>query len=191
MKRVPFFLCAFFWAASVSAKEYRIEKDYSIIEFRIRHLVSMTEGHFSEFDGALHYDPSSPESAVLKVLIRTKSIDTHNKQRDKHLRNKDFFNVSQYPTATYESQRVTTLGKDHLKVDGVLTLLGVSRPVSLDVHVRGTTTDDYGRHRAGFSAETHISRKDFGMTWNETLDSGGLLLGDEVEIEIEIDAVER
>lgn len=176
---------------SVQARSYRIEKDYSIIEFRIRHLVSMTEGHFTDFDGTLDYDPAKPEDAKVDVTVRPASVDTRNKRRDKHLRNEDFFYVSKYPIARYVSQSVKRLGLDRLQVEGFLTLRGVTLPVSLEVTLRGATRDDFGRGHAGFSATARINRKDFGITWNETLDNGGFLLGDEVSLEIEMDAVEQ
>lgn len=189
MKRA--LLLLLFLAGAAEARIYRIEKEYSVVEFRIRRLVSRTEGHFTDFEGVLNYDPAQPQQAHMDVTLRPGSVDTRNKPRDKHLRGQDFFDVARYPTARYVSRSVTPMGPDQLQVDGFLTLRGITQPVSLNVKLRGAATDDIGRARAGFSAETRINRKDFGITWNETLDNGGLLLGDDVDLEMEIDAVEK
>lgn len=181
------------WAlgALAQAAEYAADPVHSQVGFQIRHLVSKTRGYFKEYDVTLSYDPAKPEASKVEAVIQTQGIDTNHEKRDNHLRSPDFFNVEKFPTMTYQSASAKRVAPNKLKVAGTLTLLGVSKPVTLDVEEGGVAKDPWGNTRAGFVATAKINRKDFGMVWNKALDAGGLLLGDDVEINLEIEAVQK
>jgi polyisoprenoid-binding protein YceI len=125
----------------------------------------------------------------VKAVIQAASIDTNEPDRDKHLRSDDFFAVNQFPTLTFTSTRVTKRGADSFDVVGDLTIHGVTRPVTLDVSFLGQAKDPWGNERLGFEAETTINRKDFGLNWNAALETGGFLVGDEVKINLSVQAL--
>jgi len=170
------------------AAEYVADHAHSTVGFRIRHLVAKTSGNFTDYDFKLNYDPAKAETAKVEATIRTKSINTQNEKRDEHLRNADFFHVEKYPTMTFVSSQVSRVAPNQLKVDGTLTMLGVSKPVTLNVEEGGVIKDPWGNTKAGFTATTTINRKDFGMVYNKVLDAGSLMLGEDVEITLEIEA---
>jgi len=185
-------LSLFIAVPAAQAVDYTLDKAHSSVGFKIRHMVvSKTAGSFKDYDVKITgYDAAKPEGAKIEAVIQTKSVDTANEKRDEHLRGADFFKVDQFPTMTYTSSKVTRAGDKKLKVEGTLTLLGVSKPVTLDVEEGGTLKDPWGLTRTGFTATTKINRKDFGMNYNTVLDNGGLALGEEVEITIEIEATQ-
>ncbi len=176
---------------SVQAAVYSIDPAHSTVGFKVRHLVSQVPGTFSKFSGTIDYDPAAPGKGSVETSIETASIDTHNEKRDGHLRSADFLEVEKYPQMTFKSRRVRPAGKDKLEVLGDLTLHGVTKPATLFVDVSGMTKDPWGGTRTGFSAITQIKRSDYGIIWNKTLESGGMLLGDDVNISIEIEAVQQ
>ncbi len=162
---------------SANAAEYEIDIEgmHAFVQFRIVHLgYSVLAGRFNDFGGSFNWDKSNPGAASIKVDIKTASVDSNHAERDKHLRGEDFLDVEKYPTATFKSTRY--LGDiNGGKMDGILTLRGVSKPVTLDVKVIGEGDDPWGGYRAGFSATTKIRRADFGMKYNlgpaaETMD---------------------
>src|SRR5262249_34113203 len=158
------------------------------VSFRIRHLFTSVNGHFETFEGKVVFDPKAPAKTHVEGSIDAASINTGVTKRDDHLRSADFFDVAKYPKITFESGEVTDVdssGKSG-KMHGTLTMHGVSKPVLLDVAFLGAGKDPQGKERAGFHAETKINRKDFGLSWNKTLESGGMLVGDEVTIEIDV-----
>jgi len=183
-------LVLFFGISATQAAEYALDKAHSQAGFKIRHFVSKTAGQFTDYDFKLKYDPANVEKSSVEATIQTKSVDTNNEKRDEHLRTADFFNVEKFPTMTFKSTGVKRIAPTKLQIDGTLTLLGVSKPVTLDVEEGGTLKDPWGVTRAGFMATTKINRKDFGMVFNKTLDTGGLMLGEEVEIAIDIEATQ-
>jgi polyisoprenoid-binding protein YceI len=167
-----------------------IDTSHSELGFRVRHLVSRVRGTFGEWSGTLQVDPDRLEQGSVSVVIRTASIDTRHDRRDNHLRSADFFDVENHPTMAFVSQRVERSGEG-VRVHGTLTMRGVSRAVVLDGEFLGMTVDGQGRRRLGFEASTTINRHDFGVSWNNLVAGGGLVLGDEVTIQMAIAAIER
>jgi polyisoprenoid-binding protein YceI len=162
---------------------------HSSINFWVRHLmVSKVHGRFTKWTGFIELDEANPGASRTEVEIDAASIDTKEPQRDGHLRSADFLDVEKYPNITFRSTGVETAGDKRYRVKGDLTIRGVTRPVVLDVEYAGRVKDPWGGERVGFTAKTSIDRKDFGLTWNQTLDAGGVVVGDKVEIDIEIEA---
>jgi polyisoprenoid-binding protein YceI len=170
------------------AKQYEIDESHSNVGFRIRHMVSKVSGKFNKVTGTIDWDAAKAGEGKTVVKIDAASIDTGNAKRDEHLRAPDFFDVKKYPSIEFASTGVKDASDKGGKVEGVIKLHGVEKPVTLDMKFNGEAKDPWGNDRAGFTATTTLNRKDFGMQWNKTLDAGGLLLGDEVEITLEIEA---
>jgi polyisoprenoid-binding protein YceI len=177
--------------ATTATTTYTIDKAHSEATFQVRHLLTKVRGRFSDFEGTIEYDPDSPQRSSVKAMIQATSIDTNEADRDKHLRSADFFGVDQFPTLTFTSTRVTKKGRDTFDMVGDLTIHGVTRPVTLNVSFLGKAKDPWGNERLGFEADTTINRKDFGLTWNAALETGGFLVGDEVKINLSVQALPR
>ncbi|HEY6907984.1 MAG TPA: YceI family protein [Myxococcales bacterium] len=174
------------------ATTWNIDPTHSAIQFAVRHMVvSKTRGRFAKWSGKLVFDPEKPTASSVEVSIDPASIDTADEQRDGHLRSPDFFDVQKFPTASFKSKRIEDAGGDRYRVIGDLTLHGVTRPVVLDATYEGTGKDPWGGERAGFSASLTIDRKDFGLEWNKALETGGLLVGEKVELTLEVEAVKQ
>jgi polyisoprenoid-binding protein YceI len=168
---------------------WNIDASHSTIGFAIRHMVfSKVRGRFLKVTGAIQLDDDLATSSV-DVAIDAASIDTGTAQRDAHLRSADFFDVERFPELRFRSTRVDDLGEGQLRVTGTLTIRDVSREVVLDVEPTGRGTDPWGNQRTGFAARTSIDRKDFGLAWNQLLEAGGVLVGDRVDIELDVEAV--
>jgi polyisoprenoid-binding protein YceI len=173
------------------AERYTIDPSHSTVGFKIRHLaISSVPGHFGDFSGSLEFDPQAVEKSRVEATIVTKSIDTANKKRDDHLKGADFFDEPNNPTITFKSTKVESVSEGVFKATGDLTMHGVTKPVTLAVEYTGGATDPWGNKRVGFSATTSLSRKDFGITWNKALDAGGVVLGDEVKVSLEIEGIQ-
>jgi polyisoprenoid-binding protein YceI len=175
--------------ASAAAETYKIDPAHSSVGFSIRHFFSKVPGHFKAFEGTITLDPKDLSNASVSVTIDAASIDTAVADRDKHLSGPDFFDVAKFPKMTFVSTEVTSRGPNKATVKGNLSIKGVTRPVVLEAEVLGFSPDPWGGYRGGFEAKTTIIRKDFGISWNKTLDGGGLLLGDDVEILLNIEGV--
>lgn len=177
-------------AAHAAPTTYEIDKVHSSILFKIRHMLSKTTGQFQQFGGTVTVDPDKRDSVEVSAAIVAGSVDTDDAKRDQHLRGADFFDVEKFPQITFTGGKLTDVNADRTKakVEGMLTLHGVTKPVVLDVEWLGVATDPWGNTKAAFSATTKINRKDYGMVWNKTLDAGGYLIGEEVEIELNIEA---
>jgi polyisoprenoid-binding protein YceI len=162
---------------------------HSGIDFTVRHLlVSKVRGRFTKWTGSLEIDEENYAKSKCEVEIDVKSVETHEAQRDAHLRSGDFFEVDKHPKLTFKSKSVVEKG-NHLAITGDLTLRGTTKEVVLDVERAGVVAKDpWGKRRAGFTATTTINRKDFGVSFNQVLDAGGLALSEEVAITIEIEA---
>ena len=165
---------------------YKVDVDHSGVSFSIRHFVSNVSGRFRDFDGVIKYDKANPAASSVEFTVRAASIDTTNNDRDEHLRSKDFFDVQKFPTLTFSSTQVAAKDSSTLNVTGNLTLHGVTRSITLPVSLLGTVKTPRGE-KAGFETAFKIDRKEFGITWNNVLDSGPVL-GDEVKITIEVEA---
>lgn len=173
---------------ALGADTYVIDKGHSEVGFQIRHLMAKVRGRFTDFQGQIQADPAKPEASSVELTIQATSIDTANPNRDKDLRGADFFDVEKHPQITFKSTRIKAKGKDSYDVTGVLTMRGVSREVTLPVSFLGFMKDQRGNERVGFETAITLNRKDFGIVWNRTLDAGGVLLGDEVYISINLEA---
>lgn len=169
-----------------------IDASHSTITFSVRHLmISKVRGRFSRFDGTVDFDEQNPTNSKVQVTIDASSIDTRDERRDGHLMSPDFLDVANYPTLTFVSKRVEMIDESHGRIIGDLTIRGVTREVTLDVEYNGQSKSPWGTISAGFSATTKINRKDWGLTWNVALETGGVLVGEEVTIEIEIEIVKQ
>jgi len=178
-------------ASAASAADYKVDKSHTGVTFKIRHLFTKVDGRFDEFEGMIKFDPDNFADSSVEGTIQTASINTFNEKRDAHLRKADFFDVEKYPTITFKSTKITDIdtAAKTAKVHGDLTMHGVTKPIVLDVAYLGTGKDPWGNMRGGFGAKTTLNRKDFGLNWNQTLETGGLLVGEEVEIEINVEAL--
>jgi polyisoprenoid-binding protein YceI len=173
----------------MATQRWNIDTTHSTVEFVARHLVvTKVRGHFATWSGHIEIDNDDITRSSAAATIEVASIDTREAQRDGHLKSPDFLDAEKFPQITFASKSLAKDGSD-LTVTGDLTIHGVTREVSLQVENHGTTKDPWGNTRALFAAKTHLSRKDFGLSWNQTLETGGLLVSDKIEIEIEIQAV--
>jgi polyisoprenoid-binding protein YceI len=174
-----------------SAAAWNIDPDHSNIGFKVRHLmVSNVKGNFEKHSGTIDLDDKDIAKSRITVTIDTNSINTSVQKRDEHLRSADFFDVAKYPTMTFVSKKVARAGKDKLQVTGDLTLHGVTRQVVLDVEGPSLESKDpWGNIRRGASATTKINRKDFGLVWNKALETGGVAVGEDVTIYLEIELI--
>jgi len=174
-------------ALPASAETYTIDAGHSEVGFKIRHLVSNVRGRFNDFSGTINMDPKNIQSSSVEFRIKAESIDTNQANRDKHLRAEDFFFVEKYPEITFKSDSVKPAGKDKYNVTGTLTMRGVSKKVTLPVTYTGEVKDPWGNTKAGFETSTTLNRKDYGIVWNQAVDNGGVILGDDVQIEINLE----
>jgi polyisoprenoid-binding protein YceI len=177
----------------MSATTWKLDATHSQVEFAVKHMMfTNVRGRFADVEGTLTLDAGAPGRSSVEVTIRTASVDTRVADRDAHLRSGDFFDVEAHPTMTFRSRRVegslANVG-DAFKVVGDLTLRGISREVVLEARFEGTGTDPWGNTRSGFSAVTSIDRRDFGLTWSQALETGGVLVGHEVKIDLQVQAV--
>jgi len=176
----------------VALETWKIDPSHSAIGFSVRHMVvSKTRGRFTKWSGQIRFDPANPAASSVEVTIDPASIDTADAQRDAHLRSPDFFDVEKYPVASFRSTKVEDRGGDRYDITGDLTIHGVTRPVVLDAVYEGSGKDPWGGERAGFIASTTIVRKDFGLEWNKALDTGGVLVGEKVELSLEVEAIRQ
>lgn len=166
-----------------------VDPDHSIIEFRVAHMVvSKTAGRFMDYSGFVDMDPDAKTFRAIEATINTASVNTNQEKRDAHLRNADFFDVEKFPTMTYKMKSYKKQGDGYTAV-GDLTLRGVTKEITLVGNFNGVTKDPWGNQRAGFNGEGKLNRKDFGMVWNKTLDNGGLVVGDDVHIRLDIECI--
>ena len=174
-----------------STRTYKIDKSHSEAIFQVRHLLTKVRGRFSDFEGTVEFNEANPEQSSVNFTIQATSIDTAEQDRDKHLRTADFFDVENHGTITFHSKRIDAKGGDSIDVIGDLTIHGVTKEVTLPVTHLGKAKDPWGNERLGFEAETTINRKDFGLNWNKALESGGVLVGDDVNVGLEIELVKK
>lgn len=172
------------WAAT-----YVLDADHTTVGFKIRHLFSYARGTFGQFEGQFEYEPGQPEAWKASAVIQAASIDTAVEKRDAHLRSPDFFDVEKFPTIAFVSTGVREVTETRATLDGNLTIHGVTKPVVLDLRVHGVGKDPWGNTRSGFTATTTINRKDFGLTWHKAVETGQLVVGEEVEITIDVEGM--
>ena len=189
LSRLVVILLALALAPSAWAAAYTLDQTHTTVGFRIRHLLSYVQGTFNEFEGTFEYDPEHPEAWKASATIQAASIDTRVEPRDKHLRSGDFFDVERFPAITFTSTDVTEATAAGATLHGLLSLHGVEQPVVLDLAIHGVAKDPWGNTRAGFTATTTINRADFGVTWNQALETGQVLVGEDVQITIEVEGI--
>ena len=178
-------LIASFLGAAV--EEFVFDKSHTSVGFRIRHWLTKVEGRFRDYDGRIWIDREDPAASKVELTIQAASIDTGNERRDNHLRSADFFEVEKYPAITFKSSKVESKGKDLYEVTGDFTMHGVTKTIV--VPVRHTGFIDLGKQqKAGFEITFPLNRKDYGITWNRAADQGGVMLGDDVEIHVLVEA---
>jgi polyisoprenoid-binding protein YceI len=169
---------------------YDIDPTHTRIGFVARHaMVTKVRGGFNDFAGSIDIDGANPAASTATLTIKTDSIDTRNADRDAHLRSGDFLQLDEFPEITFVSTGVTQTGDTAFDVTGDLTVKDVTRPVTVEFDYEGTAKDPFGNTRVGFEGSATISRKDFGITWNAALDTGGVLVGDKVVLEFEVSAI--
>jgi polyisoprenoid-binding protein YceI len=172
---------------------YEIDPSHSQAQFQVRHMmISNVRGEFNKVAGTVDYDPSNPANSRIEATVDATTINTREPKRDEHLRSAEFFDVAKFPTLTFVSKKVTPNGPGKLKVSGDLTIHGVTRTAVLDVtNLTGEVKDPWGVPRVGASATTVVNRNDFGLTWNKAIEAGGVLVGDEVTINLEIELTKK
>jgi len=179
-------------ATAPSTTIWEIDPAHSTAEFSIRHMMITTvKGRFSGITGAVEGDPEDLTTAKVHLDIDVNTIDTRQPDRDKHLRSADFFDVEKYPTMSFESTRITRTGSNTYDVVGNLTLHGVTKEVVCQVTYEGQGKDPWGGTRAGYTATTTLNRKDYGLMWNVALETGGVLVGDQVKVSVELETVKK
>lgn len=168
---------------------WNVDKVHSEVSFQVRHFVSKVRGRFGDFSGTIRIDAAKPEASSVEFTIRTASIDTNEPKRDAHLKSPDFFDAEKYPEIRFVSKRVVPKSDTSYDVAGDLTMHGVTKEVTLPVTFHGVAKDAWGGERAGFETGTTLNRKDYGINWNKALDQGGFMLGDDVTVSVNIEAV--
>jgi len=195
MKRLSLSLSILLAVAPTAAlaTTWEIDSAHSSAEFSVRHLmVSNVKGHFGKVNGTVNVDDKDITKSTVEATIDAKTIDTREPKRDEHLRSPDFFDTAKFPTITFKSTSVKKAGKDKLKVAGDLTMHGVTKSVVLDVTGPAKEAKDpWGNVKSGVSATTKISRKDYGLLWNKALETGGVTVGDEVAISLELELMKK
>jgi polyisoprenoid-binding protein YceI len=174
----------------MAQEKWNFDTVHSHVGFSVRHLmISKVNGHFKVWSGTMITDEANPAASSVEVEIDAASIDTQEPKRDEHLRSADFLDAANHPKITFKSAKVAKVDDDRYNVTGTLTIRGVSKEVMLDTEFAGRQKDPWGGERAGFSAKTTINRQDFGLVFNMPLEGGGVMVGDKVNITLEIEAV--
>ncbi|MEV5875675.1 YceI family protein [Streptomyces sp. NPDC052101] len=172
--------------------DYTIDPAHTTIGFTARHaMVTNVKGGFHDFTGTLHLDGSDPARSTATLDVRMESIDTGNADRDGHLKSSDFFKTDEFPAMTFRSTRAEALGGDDYRITGDLSLLGVTKPISIDLEFNGIAKDPFGNERVGFEGRTEILRSEWGLTWNAALETGGVLVSDKIKLNFDISAIKN
>ncbi|MDJ0342069.1 YceI family protein [Streptomyces sp. H10-C2] len=170
--------------------DYTIDPTHSEVGFSVRHaMVTTVRGQFAEYEGSLHLDGADPHLSTAELVIKVASIDTNQAQRDDHLRTGDFFDAPAFPEITFRSISAERLGEDSYRLTGDLTIKGTTRPVTLDLAYNGAAKDLYGNERVGFEGTAKIDRTDWGLNYNAALETGGVLIGEQVKLHFDISAI--
>ena len=176
-------------ASQASAASWQVDTSHTNVGFSVSHLFTSVQGRFNDFDATITFDPEDPQKTVVKATIKAASINTNHEKRDKHLRSSDFFDVEKYPTLAFESTEMKKWSGKRGELAGNLTIHGVTKAVVFDVVYLGRGSDPWENVRAGFRATLTINRKDYGLNWNEVLETGGFLVGNEIEIRIDAEGI--
>jgi len=184
-KLVKLGLASILSAGALYAGTYNVDASHSNVGFKVKHLmISNVSGKFNTFTGKINYDEKTNTLKALEGKVEINSIDTDNKKRDGHLKSADFFDASKYPTLTFKLDKI-----DDDKAYGVLTIKGVSKNIELDFENNGTVKDPWGNQRVGLELSGKINRKDYGLNWNKTLEAGGVVVGEKVKLNIELEGI--
>ncbi|QNK57641.1 YceI family protein [Paenibacillus sp. PAMC21692] len=171
---------------------WAVDASHSVVEFSVRHMmIAKVRGFFHAFEASIEADVDDLTTADITFKIDLSSVDTRNGDRDAHLKSGDFFDVEKHPTLDFKATSITKSGKGEYEVTGDVTLHGVTRSETFEVSFEGSGKDPWGNTKAGFSAKGAINRSDYGLTYNAALETGGVLIGDEVKISIEIEALQQ
>ncbi|MGW2648228.1 YceI family protein [Streptomyces sp. NPDC001393] len=172
--------------------DYTIDPAHTTIGFVARHaMVTNVKGAFQDFTGTLHLDGADPARSTATIDVEMASIDTGNADRDGHLKSSDFFKIDEFPTMTFRSTRAEALGGDAYRITGDLSLLGVTRPITIDLEFNGAAKDPFGNERVGFEGKAEILRSEWGLTWNAALETGGVLVSDRIKLNFDISAIKN
>ncbi|WP_318201212.1 YceI family protein [Streptomyces sp. SCL15-4] len=172
--------------------DYAIDPAHSTIGFVARHaMVTNVKGGFGDFTGTLHLDGADPAKSTAVLDVRVESIDTGNADRDTHLKSADFFKTDEFPMMTFRSTGAQALGGEDYRVTGELSLLGVTKPLTIDLEFNGSAKDPFGNERVGFTGKAEILRSEWGLTWNAALETGGVLVSDKVKLTFDISAIKQ
>jgi polyisoprenoid-binding protein YceI len=173
---------------ALAAETYEFDKSHTTVAFQVRHIFTMLGGKFQDFSGTIRIDRAKPEASSVEFTIKADSIFTNDAKRDAHLKSPDFFDAPTHPTITFRSTSMKPNGKDSWLVTGDLTMRGMTKPVTLPVTFLGEGKDPWGNEKVGFETSTTLNRKDYGINWNKALDQGGVLVGDEVKVQVSVEA---
>ena len=172
--------------------DYELDPAHTTIGFVARHaMVTNVKGHFADFTGTLHLDGADPSSSTATIDVVMDSIDTGNADRDGHLKSADFFKTDEFPTMTFRSTEAEALGGDDYRITGDLTILGTTRPISIDLEFNGAAKDPFGNERVGFEGKAEISRAEWGLTRNAALETGGMLVSDKIKLVFDVSAIRK
>ncbi|CAM5315527.1 YceI family protein [Streptomyces pharetrae] len=172
--------------------DYTIDAAHTTIGFTARHaMVTNVKGKFLDFSGSLHLDGADPSRSSASIDVKMDSIDTGNADRDGHLRSADFFKTDEFPAMTFRSTGAESLGGDDYRVTGDLSILGVTKPITIDLEFNGAAKDPFGNERVGFEGRATILRSEFGLTWNAALETGGFLVSDKIKLNFDISAIKN
>ncbi|MEY4668018.1 MAG: hypothetical protein RL518_717 [Pseudomonadota bacterium] len=190
MKKILALPLAILLSSTCWAADYQIDPSHSSVVFKVKHLaISSVPGRFGDVSGTFSFDPGKIEDARAQATISVSSINTMDAKRDEHLKGADFFDASKYPSISFTTTRVDKVSDSAFKAHGDLSIHGVTKPVVLDVVYGGSAKDPWGKERIAFEAKTLINRKDFGLTWNKAIETGSLVVGDDVQITLEIEGI--
>ncbi|MET7852569.1 YceI family protein [Streptomyces avermitilis] len=171
---------------------YTLDPAHSTIGFVARHaMVTNVKGGFQEFEGTLHLDGGDPSKSSAVIDVKMDSIETGSSDRDTHLKSSDFFKTDEFPTMTFRSTKAEALGGDDYRITGDLSLLGVTKPLTIDLEFNGAARDPFGNERVGFEGKTEILRSEWGLTWNAALETGGVLVSDKIKLVFDISAIKQ
>ncbi|MFF4804559.1 YceI family protein [Streptomyces sp. NPDC001351] len=170
--------------------DYAIDTAHSTIGFTVRHaMVTNVKGKFLDFSGSLHLDGGNPSASSASIDVKMESIDTGSADRDGHLKSADFFKIDEFPTMTFRSTSAEALGGDDYRITGDLTILGTTKPLTIDLEFNGAAKDPFGNERVGFEGKAEILRSEWGLTWNAALETGGVLVSDKIKLNFDISAI--
>ncbi|WBO63659.1 YceI family protein [Streptomyces camelliae] len=172
--------------------EYTIDPAHTTIGFTARHaMVTNVKGAFNDFTGSLHLDGADPSKSTASLDIQMASVETGSADRDGHLKSSDFFKIDEFPVMTFRSTKAEALGGDDYRITGDLSILGTTKPITIDLEFNGAAKDPFGNERVGFEGKAEILRSEWGLTWNAALETGGVLVSDKIKLNFDISAIKK